>query len=329
MKQPSKSYKEVIPPGEEEKFNGYAKKLTAIQKTKSKKYGNGRLLHRKGLLALNAELHVDGQLPAHAAQGIFSRSGKYPVIIRLSNGSLDIQKDKVPDIRGFALKVTGIQGMSVLTGKPTTEQDFLMINHLEFSSPRAEDFLDLLLELAKGPGAMLKYLIKTQGFFGMFGILRKLIKVIGKKFTSFATETFSTAVPVKNGEYAAKLRLVPQNGKLPAAPKSDVTADIKEILKSKSLTYDVQLQFYLDSDTTPIEDASAHWPESESPCLTVGKLVIPAQELAGAKYDAVAASVEKMKFDPWNAIVEHQPLGNVMRARKAAYYASQQARGVA
>lgn len=329
MKQPSKTFKEVIPPGEEEKFNQYAQKLRAIHKIKSGQYGTGRLLHRKGLLALRAEFHVNDKLPAYAAQGLFSKAGVYDAVVRLSNGSLDIQKDKVPDIRGFALKVTGVRGKSVLTGKPTTEQDFVMINHLEFSSPRAEDFLELLLELAKGPGAMLRHLVKTQGFFGLFGAIRTLMKVIGKKFTGFGSETFSTALPIRNGEFAVKLRLVPENGKLPAAQKADLTADIREILKSKPLTYNVQLQFYTDSVTTPIEDASAHWPESESPCITVGKLVIPPQELSGAKYDEFAASVEKMKFDPWNAIVEHQPLGNVMRARKAAYYVSQQERGAA
>ena len=46
MKQPSKSFNEIIPPGEDEKFASYASKLRALQKVKSKKYGNGRLLHR-------------------------------------------------------------------------------------------------------------------------------------------------------------------------------------------------------------------------------------------------------------------------------------------
>jgi len=66
-KPPSTNFSEVVPPGEEEKFASYAQKLRAIQKTKSKKYGKGRLLHRKGLLALRAELRVDANLPAHAA----------------------------------------------------------------------------------------------------------------------------------------------------------------------------------------------------------------------------------------------------------------------
>lgn len=329
MKQPSTSFQEVIPAGEAEKFENYAQKLKLIQRAKSQKYGKGRLLHRKGLLALKAEFHVNAGLPAYAAQGIFAKAAQYDAVIRLSNGSLDIQGDKKPDIRGFALKVTGVKGKSILTGQPTTEQDFVMINHLTFSSARAEDFLDLLLELSSGPMAAIKHLIKKNGFFGMLKALGHLSKVIGKKFASFATEQVSTALPIKIGDYAAKLRLLPQNGALPAAPKDDLTADLRAILKNKPLNYDVQLQFYTDATTTPIEDASVEWPQAESPYITVGKLVIPPQELSGAEYEKFASEVELMKFDPWNAIQEHQPLGNIMRARKAAYFASQKGRGVA
>lgn len=328
MKQPSKSFKEVIPPGEEEKFAAYAEKMRAMQKVRSKKYGNGRLLHRKGLMALKAEVHVNAGLPAHAAQGIFATAGKYPAVIRLSNGSLEVQADRMPDIRGFALKVTGVKGKSVLSGNAQSEQDFVMINHSAFSSARAEDFLDVLLALAKGPGALLKHMFKRHGFFGTFGQLRVLTKVIGKKFKGFAVENFSTVLPVQNGDYAVKLRVRPLGDNLPSAKKSDLVADLRAHLAGKPLEYAIELQFYTDAETTSIEDASAEWPESESPFIVVGKLVIPAQPTSGAEYDQFAAQVEKMKFDPWNAIQEHRPLGNVMRARKAAYYVSQQERGV-
>jgi 5-methylthioadenosine/S-adenosylhomocysteine deaminase len=40
-----------------------------------------------------------------------------------------------------------------------------------------------------------------------------------------------------------------------------------------------------------------------------------------------AAQVEAAKFDPWNAVVEHRPLGEVMRARKVAYRPGQLGRG--
>jgi len=34
-------------------------------------------------------------------------------------------------------------------------------------------------------------------------------------------------------------------------------------------------------------------------------------------------------FDPWQALMAHRPLGEVMRARKAVYFASQKERGAA
>lgn len=327
MKQPSKSFNEIIPPGEDEKFASYANKLRALQKVKSKKYGNGRLLHRKQTLALKAELVVEGKLPAHAAQGIFATAKKYPAVIRLSNGGLDVKSDKAPDIRGFALKVKNVTGKSALTGKAQTEQDFLLINHMKFSAARAEEFLDLLVALGSGGGALLGHLMKTHGFFGMFGAISKLSKVIGKKFSSYLSENLSTALAIKNGDYAAKLRIRPLKLELAQPNKADITADLRRVLKSTPVEYAVELQFYTDAESTPIEDGSVEWPEAESPWLTVARLVIPVQDADSAAGQALAVEVEKMKFDPWNALEDHRPLGNVMRARKHAYYVSQQERG--
>lgn len=329
MKQPSKNFNEIIPPDEEQKFSEYAVKLRSLQATKSKKYGNGRLLHRKQTLAMRGELQVDGKLPEYAAQGIFAKPAKYPVVIRLSNGGLDVKADKAPDIRGFAFKVQKVSGKSALTGKAQTEQDFLLINHTTFSAARAEEFLDLLLALAKGGGAVLGHLMRTHGFFGMFAAMSRFAKVIGKKFSSYLGENFSTVLPVKNGDYAMKLRVRPLEPALAQPNKQDLTADLRSILASKPASYAVELQFYTDAETTPIEDASVEWPEKETPWVRVGTLTLPVQQLSGADYEKFAAEVEKMKFDPWNALTDHQPLGNVMRARKHAYYISQQERGAA
>jgi len=327
-KPPSKNFKEIIPAGEDEKFASYAQKLRSRQIANNKKYGKGRMLHRKGTLALKAEFNIHKSLPAHAAQGIFAKAGKYDAVIRLSNGSFDIKSDRTPDIRGFAVKVRGVSGKGALGNAKQTEQDFVMINHVTFSVARAEEFLDLLLAVTKSPGALLKHLYGAHGFFGMFKAIASFAKLMAKKFSGYMTENFSTVLPIKNGDYAVKLRIVPQNGELPSASKSDLTADVKGHLATKALRYQVELQFYTDADSTPIEDASKAWSETESPFIAVGELVIPVQETSGASYEKFAAEVETMKFDPWNAIEEHRPLGNVMRARKAAYYASQQERGV-
>jgi len=42
---------------------------------------------------------------------------------------------------------------------------------------------------------------------------------------------------------------------------------------------------------------------------------------------ALAAYVERLSFDPWHALVEHRPLGAVMRARAVAYKRAVIARG--
>lgn len=327
-KLPSTNYNEIISPGEDEKFAAYAQRLRAIQKAKSKKYGKGRLLHRKGLLALRAELIVDANLPAYAAQGIFAKPGKYDAHIRLSNGGLDVKADKMPDIRGFALKVKGIAGKSVLTGDSQSEQDFLLINHTTFGSARADEFFELLFAINDGPGTFLKHLYRMHGFFGVFGAIRRLAKIMGKPFKGFATENLSTVAPIKNGDYAVKLRIRPLTKITAVFNKADLTDDLRTHLKSAQIEYAVELQFFTDAQTTPIEDASVEWNETASPFVTVGRLVVPQQELAGAAYEKFAAETELSKFDPWNAIEAHRPLGNIMRARKHAYYVSQNERGV-
>ena len=39
-----------------------------------------------------------------------------------------------------------------------------------------------------------------------------------------------------------------------------------------------------------------------------------------------SGSCEKLVFNPWNSLVDHQPLGNLNRARKFIYRASEQFR---
>ena len=168
---------------------------------------------------------VDGKLPPHAAQGIFAAGKKYPAVIRLSNGGLDVKSDKAPDIRGFALKVKNVSGKSALTGKAQSEQDFLLIHHMPFSAARAEEFLDLLVALGSGGGALLSHLMKTHGFFGMFGAIAKLSKVIGKKFSSYLSENLSTELAIKNGDYAVKLRLRPLKPERSQPKKNDIKED--------------------------------------------------------------------------------------------------------
>jgi hypothetical protein len=115
------------------------------------------------------------------------------------------------------------------------------------------------------------------------------------------------------------VKLAAASSEVNPAAAHDWAADIYSRLERGPLRYDLQVQFFTDEERTPIEDASVNW---QAPYLTVARLSIPRQQ----PDQAFADEVEAARFDPWNALVEHRPLGEVMRARKVAYFASQQHR---
>src|SRR4051794_33489566 len=98
--EPSTSWREQAQGGVQARFEAAAERFTQIQVDRSKRYGVGRALHRKQHLGLSAELEVLGGLPAHAAQGLFATPGRHPAWVRISNGSMDMESDRKPDVRG-------------------------------------------------------------------------------------------------------------------------------------------------------------------------------------------------------------------------------------
>jgi hypothetical protein len=325
MKQPSKNWKETIAPNEEEIFQKYSEPFLQLQRKKSQAYGNGRGLHRKQLLGLNAKFEVAKDVPEYAKHGLFAKQGVYEAQIRLSNGGLDKKPDSVPDIRGFAIKILGLNVAGAL-GSKTKSQDFLLINHATFSLPDFESFINIVLAVGEGMPNLIKYLIQKHGFFGGLGKVIQTAKTMGKPFSSFATEHFHSAAPISCGPYAAKVRLAPT--KKPTGQKAggDWAVDFQNHLNSGELTYDLQLQFFVDDSLTPIENPTIEWPESETPFITVGRLTIPKQETDTTNTSKLALEIESSKYDPWNAFVEHKPLGQIMRARKHYYFLSQEER---
>jgi hypothetical protein len=243
--------------------------------------------------------------------------------VRLSNGGPDIQGDRVPDIRGFALKVLDISGESALGGT-ADHQDFLMINQDRAPGANSREFIDFMEAATPGPLSGLLHLFKAHGVAGGFSRLKDLFGMLSKTFNGFAAERFNTVAPICCGPYAVRVRLAPAGNPPPSRRAKDIVADMRERLAVGSLAYDLELQFFVDETTTPIEDASVAWPEAETPIVTVGRLVLPQQGV-----DAAAAEAEAARFDPWSGLLAHRPLGEIMRARKAAYFESQKGRNAA
>jgi hypothetical protein len=285
MKQPSTGWRERIAPDEEAHFARTARIIGELQKRRSAKYGPGRGLHRKQLLATTATLDVLDGLPMHARHGLFATPGRHRALVRLSNGGPEIQANKIPDIRGFALKVFDVSGPGAMGGT-ADHQDFLMINQDRMPTPDSREFVDFIEASIPGP---------------------------------LPAERFNTVVPVACGPYAVRVRLKPVGNPPPTARSKDIAEDMRERLAVGSVAYDLELQFFVDEATTPIEDATKVWPDSEAPVVTVARLTLGLD-------DSVAEPAGKAKFDPWSGLADHRPLGEIMRARKAAYFASQQGR---
>jgi hypothetical protein len=328
MKAPSTAWRENVGADEDARFARYSEQLVALQKAGHAKHGSGRALHRKQHLGLRARLEVLPDLPEHARHGLFAKPATYDAQIRLSNGSGERGvADTKPEVRGFAIRVLGVSGAGAL-GSPTTAQCFVLINNPTFAFPNVEQFIDVVLAAARGPLPILRALMKRHGFFGGFKHARLLAKGLGKPFAGFARETFHSAAPLACGPYAVKVRLVPATNGDATMPKPvDWAGDVTARLAKGELRWDLQLQFFVDEATTPVEDPTILWPESESPFVTVARLVAPQQDPRSADGTKLSDEIEAAKFDPWAALAEHRPLGEIMRARKAAYFASQQERG--
>jgi hypothetical protein len=323
---PSTEWKENIAADEAQRFDRYAKVFAAIQARKSARYGAGRALHRKQITAAQGTLEVLPDVPSFAWHGLFKLPAKYEVWVRLSNGGLDRAPDRTPDIRGFALRVLGVKGDSALGNGPAKSQDFTLINQEVFAFPRSDEFVDFVEAAARGNGALLRYLVGRYGLLGGPKRLLKMVSTVGKPFGGFATETLYSAVPMACGPYAVRVRLVPAatNGVANAAAKDDWGADFSARLSRQPLQWELQLQPFVSEALTPIEDASVNW---STPYTTVARLTLPQQDSTTAKGQALAKEVEAAVFDPWQALADHRPLGDVQRARKVVYFESQKGRG--
>ena len=322
---PSTAWKEVVGAEEAQRHAQAAEAIAALQRRKNQRHGSGRALHRKGLCVTTAELEVLPGLPAHAAQGLFAAPGRYPVWVRMSSGGVDRQSDRRPDIRGFAFRVFGLQGESALGG-PIEHQDFSLINQTQFAFATSEPFFGLVLAAGESPGALLKWVFKTFGLVGGLKQIKKMAATFGRPFAGFACERFASTLPLAFGPYAAKLRLLPpaeRQGRPEAS--TDWGADFAAHAAGGPLVYTLQAQFFEDEQRTPIEDASQAWLEADAPFIDIARLRVNAPP-ADPNWQAQA---EAAVYDPWQALAAHRPLGEVMRARKGVYFASQQARGAA
>lgn len=323
----SSDWQELVDPDEARRHREFSEYLTKLQTGLNRKFGPGRALHRKQVLALSGSLRILGRIPKYAAQGLFASRGIHPVVIRLSNGSPSIQRDSIPDVRGFALSVRGVSGPGALLDV-TDRQDFLLINRSSFGFRDSQDFAAFVeaagtRDLAHSRSLLSRY-ASPSGALSLARITRDSLR----PFAGFAATTFYSAAPIQIGTHAARVRLVPATKQRTLTERAGWAHSMAHHVTKSELQYYLFLDFYTDETLTPIEDASRAWPIDKIPSIHIGTLTIDRQDPDSSDGQSLAQSVEADHFDPWQALADHRPLGEVMRARKVAYYASQQNRSI-
>jgi len=308
----STDWKETQAPDEEARFELYAKRMVALQQRQG---GKLRALHGKNHGLYEGSFEVYANLPEHARHGLFAKPATYETLVRFSNGAGRVQADKVGDVRGIAVKVFGVAGKKLL-GDATT-QDFLAIlaSATPFKTP--DEFVAVVWAI-RNRALALPRLIGALGPIRPFQLLPKLVAGMKGAPASLATKRFFSAVPIQCGPHAVRFSFTPVDA------TTSSLADSHNFFAAGPLAYEMSLQFFVDEATTPIENASVDW---SSPYVDVGKLVIAKQDATSERGKRLGERGDKLAFDPWHALVEHKPLGAMMRARKVAYYASETQRG--
>ncbi len=322
---PSTGWQEQIDPDEAERHERFAGQIGKLQTKLNGKYGPGRAFHRPQIAGVTGELVVTADEP-ELRQGLFATDGPLTTLVRMSHGAVAPHADPMPDIQGFAMSVRGISGPGALADQ-TDRQDFLLINMPAFGFSSSAEFADIVGPSSRGQVALAKHLISSKGIVAGPLELARLTKNIARPFSGFATTTFHLGAPIAYGPYAAKIRVVPVGASLNLGAIRDHHKDVADRLRRAPLHYDVEVQFFLDEQTTPIEDMRDPWPQDRSPYHPVARLTIPQQDIDSRPGQQLADQIEHDRFDPWSALADHRPLGEVMRARKAAYYPSVVNRG--
>jgi hypothetical protein len=331
--EPSTQWGEEIAPDEDARFTRLAEQLREVQRRSSRRSGPGRALHRKGHVGVEASFEVLDGLPAPARQGLFAKPGRYSAYMRFSNGASAPHADGRGDVRGVAIKVLGVAGTKIIPGLETaTTQDFLLIQSATTPFRGPDEFVRFVSAAAAPATAVPKLLfgVGPRRLFAVGGALRRSLSA---PVRSLATLPFHSALPVRWGDYAGKYRLNPvavaAHGAASHRGHDRLAAELAGRLAAGALRWDFAVQLYRDPVSTPIEDSTVPWSDEAAPPVVVARLVVEQQEVASERGRAVAAFVEKLAFDPWHALVEHRPLGAMMRARNHAYRLSTADRGAA
>jgi hypothetical protein len=311
---------EIIRPDEAAVFAGLATKINELQRVVAAGNAPVRGFHAKVHGCMKAELHVNANRPAETRFGAFAEDGVKSAWIRMSNGQGKSLQDNERDVRGIGIKLVGIDGERLL-GDTATTQDFLMTTRPASHVNDAIEFMDFAEAAATNKligWALLHPVAAARLFRGTAPVKTLVTK-------------YWTGSPYRVGPRAAKLAVWPCYGQ-PTTTQGTTTddpdflrTDLEHRLAGGDVCFEFGVQLRKEPSNESIEKGSSVWDEQRNPFIPVARLVVAKRTVEQARLDE--AYCDDLAFNPWNGVVEHQPLGHMNRARKLVYGSSAALRG--
>lgn len=310
-------------PGEDEATNQIAARASSEVE---KKYGENGIAHRDahakahGCVKAFVEITPDALDPEDRV-GVFSKAETYPAWIRFSNGSFVLQSDDVGDVRGMAIKLMGVPGEKITRKHKDQETvDFLLINGPTMFVRTPQDYVELAEKTFDGNPVT--FFLSVNPIDVKWRELSNLLGIVNKQPRNPLQARYWSTTPYKLGDGGAvKYSAKPcygeeQEGYIPSDGPDLMRDSMSVHLTQIDGCFDFMVQHQLDPESMPIEDATIEWSEEKSPFTKVARITIPLQDFESAEQDAFC---EHLSFNPWHTLPEHQPIGNINRARRMVY----------
>ncbi len=304
----------------EEKLSTSEAKITEQMVSTIKRYSKEQVVggtmprfnQAKTHACVNGVFAVSDNLPEEFRQGLFQPGARYPVTARFANAKQTDDREK--DFRGLSLKLTGTPGES-LWG-PAGVTDFLLNSYPQLFAANPKHFLSFIE--ATADGEPWRYIVSPGHWYSLPIILKGQTKI-----NSVLEINYYSTTPYRLGEntnQAVKYSVSPCGSRpimgFDARDEDFLSANIERHLQQQAACFRFGLQLQRSAKTMPVENAAALWSERDSPFRPVATITFADQAIFGKE---LFQRCENMQFNPWQASVNHQPLGGINRVRKAVY----------
>lgn len=252
---------------------------------------------------------IRSDLPEEIAYGPFVQGASWQARLRFSSAFPTDRSDDVPDQRGLAASISdGTRRLDLLatTGSAHAARDAAaMVAMLRAAAAGARGSV-------VGRLRGLAILVRAAGVADGLRMARTISRqaIAGPGLSEL---TFYSRAPFQLGPWAVRYRFRghPAEGVSGRGPDA-LGADLQSMLGEAAVEWHFELQGYIDSAATPIDDHRVEW---DSPWLTAGRLVIPKRAPISA--EDFRFSVEPRWPDPRGPVMV--PIGSLNSLRSAAY----------